>query len=246
MTISVFFLVKNKKCFKKEFIGEKNIEYLTYWFIFENFRIFTFENNWRITWILAMFGTDHGYYWAHRMMHEVNIIWATHQVHHSDQDFNLATGMRQGLFQRYFTWPFYLPMALVGIPTEFFITHQGLSLLYQFWIHTEIVDGLGDTLNYIMNVPKHHQVHHGRNPYCVDKNYAGVFIIWDRLYGTFADRDADVDYKGEKIAYGLIPPVDSFGYFKIQFHSYAKLIAKVMNSNGIINKLKSIFYGPGK
>ena len=124
------------------------------------------------------------------------------KVHHSGEDYNLAMSMRQGLFQRYFTWPFYLPMALIGIPTEFFITHQGLNLLYQFWIHTELVDGLGDTVNYVMNVPKHHQVHHGRNPYCVDKNYGGVLIIWDRIYGTFADRDKDVHYKDEKIAYG--------------------------------------------
>ena len=76
------------------------------------------------------------------------------KVHHSGEDYNLAMSMRQGLFQRYFTWPFYLPMAIIGIPTEFFITHQGLNLLYQFWIHTELVDGLGDTLNYFMNVPK--------------------------------------------------------------------------------------------
>ena len=126
------------------------------------------------------------------------------KVHHSGEDYNLAMSMRQGLFQRYFTWPFYLPMALIGIPTEFFITHQGLNLLYQFWIHTELVDGLGDTLNYFMNVPKHHQVHHGRNPYCVDKNYGGALIIWDRIYGTFADRDKDVHYKDEKIAYGRV------------------------------------------
>ena len=185
-----------------EFIGEKNIEWMTYWYCYENWRVMTLSNESNITWCMAMLGTDLGYYWAHRAMHEVNIIWATHQVHHSGEDFNLALGMRQGLFQRYFTWPCYLPMALLGVPTEFFITHQGLSLLYQFWIHTEIVDGLGPVLNYVMNVPKHHQVHHGRNPFCIDKNYGGVLIIWDRIFGTFADRDQDVHYEGEKIAYG--------------------------------------------
>ena len=118
-------------------------------------------------------------------------------------------------------------MAVVGIPPHFWLMHMGLNLMYQFWlsvsqgsrfsanhlhrnkpepghkIHTELVDGLGPVFNFFFNCPKHHQVHHGRNPYCVDKNYAGTLIIWDRMYGTFADRDADVHYDGEKIAYGL-------------------------------------------
>ena len=118
--------------------------------------------------------------------------------------------------------------------------------MYQFWIHTELVDGLGTFLNFFCNVPKHHQVHHGRNPYCVDKNYGGVLIIWDRIYGTFADRDADVEYKGEKIAYGLIPPIDSFNFFTIQLHSYQKLVTKVWNANGLSNKMKTLWFGPGK
>ena len=101
--------------------------------------------------------------------------------------------------------------------------HHGMGLLYQFWIHTELVDGLGDFLNFFLNVPKHHQVHHGRNPYCIDKNYGACLIIWDRMFGTFADRDADTHYEGEKIAYGLIPPVNSFGYFTVQFHSLKKV-----------------------
>jgi len=102
--------------------------------------------------------------------------------------------------------------------------HHSMGLLYQFWIHTELVDGLGDFLNYFLNVPKHHQVHHGRNPYCIDKNYGACLIIWDRIFGTFADRDADTDFKDEKIAYGLIPPVNSFGYFTVQFHSLKKVL----------------------
>jgi alkylglycerol monooxygenase len=136
--------------------------------------------------------------------------------------------------------------------------HHSMGLLYQFWIHTELVDGLGDFLNYFLNVPKHHQVHHGRNPYCIDKNYGACLIIWDRMFGTFADRDADTDYEGEKIAYGLIPPVNSFGYLKVQFHSlrkvqfteitgyqFFKLIRRFFRTKGFSNKMKVLFYGPG-
>ena len=179
---------------------------------------------------------------AHRAMHEINIIWATHQVHHSGEDFNLALGMRQGLFQRYFTWPCYLPMAILGVPTEFFITHQGLLLEtfepelkrirskppvpvldshWASWRSWTIFQLLHEcTKGWVFDTgelttsnctcqrwkihQKHHQVHHGRNPYCIDKNYGGVLIIWDRVFGTFADRDDDVHYEGEKIAYGVV------------------------------------------
>ncbi|CBY15887.1 unnamed protein product, partial [Oikopleura dioica] len=157
------------------------------------------------------------------------------------EDYNLAMGMRQRVFQRYTSWPFYIP----GLPPQSFIMHHSMGLLYQFWIHTELVDGLGDFLNFFLNVPKHHQVHHGRNPYCIDKNYGACLIIWDRIFGTFADRDADTDYKGEKIAYGLIPPVNSFGYFTVQFHSLKKLFSRFFKTKGFFNKMKVLFYGPG-
>ena len=91
-------------------------------------------------------------------------------------------------------------MALAGIPPQLFMIHLGISLIYQFWIHTELFDGFGPVYNGIFNVPKHHQVHHGTNPFCIDKNYAGVLIIWDKIYGTFADRDLNK----EPIRYGLI------------------------------------------
>jgi len=228
-----------------ELIGEKNLELTMYTLAYNNLRLSTFESDSMTTWIIAAFGTDHGYYWAHRMMHECNIIWAAHQVHHSGQDFNFATGMRQSLFQKYFSWPFYLPMAIMGIPPHFWLMHMGLNLMYQFWIHTELLDGLGPVFNYFFNCPKHHQVHHGRNPYCVDKNYAGTLIIWDRMYGTFADRDADVHYEGEKIAYGLIPPIDSFNFFTIQLHSYRKLFRRFLKTPGITSKFKTLWFGPG-
>ena len=134
---------------------------------------------------------------------EVNLFWATHQTHHSAEDYNLSTALRQGVLQSYCSWIFYLPLALF-VPPSIFLIHSQMNLLYQFWIHTDVISNLGP-FEYILNTPSHHRVHHGRNPYCIDKNYAGVLIIWDRIFGTFApERD------NEPIAYGLIHPINTF------------------------------------
>lgn len=139
----------------------------------------------------------------------MNILWATHQSHHSAEDYNLSTALRQGVMQSYASWMFYLPLALV-VPPPIFLMHTQMNLLYQFWIHTEIISNLGP-LEYILNTPSHHRVHHGRNPYCIDKNYAGVFIIWDRIFGTFAP-----ERENEPIAYGLIHPINTFDPLETQ------------------------------
>jgi len=227
-----------------EFIGEQHIEFTVYAFFYDNYRLFDLDPKSLFVWTAAMLGTDHGYYWAHRFLHETNIGWSSHQVHHSSEDFNLSTGVRQSLFQKYYCWPFYIPMALAGIPTSLFMIHMGIALIYQFWIHTELISSLGP-FDYIMNVPGHHQIHHGRNSSCIDKNYAGVFIIWDRIYGTFAD-PASIN---EPIAYGLVGGTDSFGFLSIQFKYYRHLIKQVQggykNGRSIKDQLKKIFYGPG-
>ncbi len=150
---------------------------------------------------------------------EVNLFWATHQTHHSAEDYNLSTALRQGVLQIYVSWIFYLPLAFF-IPPQIFLIHSQMNLLYQFWIHTDIISNLGP-FEYILNTPSHHRVHHGRNPYCIDKNYAGVFIIWDRLFGTFAaERD------NEQIAYGLIHPINTFDPLETQVNSSFYLIKK--------------------
>ncbi|KAK7886564.1 hypothetical protein WMY93_026185 [Mugilogobius chulae] len=118
-------------------------------------------------------------------MDEVAFMWAAHQVHHSSEYYNLTTALRQSLTQQFTAWMFYMPLALV-IPPSIFAVHIQMNLLYQFWIHTEVIRDLGP-LEWIFNTPKHHRVHHGRNLYCIDKNYGGILIIWDRLFGTFAE-----------------------------------------------------------
>ncbi|XP_077866610.1 alkylglycerol monooxygenase-like [Saccoglossus kowalevskii] len=139
---------------------------------------------------------------------EVNFMWAAHQVHHSSEDYNLGTAIRQSIFQRHTAWIFYLPMALFVSPPTAYV-HIQFVTLYQFWIHTEFVGSLGP-VEYILNTPSHHRVHHGRNPYCIDKNYGGTLIIWDRLFGTFAP-------ERERVVYGLVHPIASWNPFYIQF-----------------------------
>ncbi|KAG9345225.1 hypothetical protein JZ751_009771, partial [Albula glossodonta] len=156
-------------------------------------------------------------------------------VHHSSEDYNLSTALRQSLTQQYASWFFYLPLAL-AVPPSVFAVHIQFNLLYQFWIHTELITHLGP-LEWVMNTPSHHRVHHGRNRYCIDKNYGGTLIIWDRIFGTFAP-------EGDKVIYGLTKPIKTFEILSVQFHYYLHIGQTVWNAHGIKNKLSYIFKGP--
>ncbi|CAF0733519.1 unnamed protein product [Rotaria sordida] len=217
----------------------RSIQLTTYIWVYENVRIFP-RLSWNspITYWITFFGMDLGYYWFHRMAHEVNLFWASHQTHHSSEYYNLSTALRQSVAQIYFSWIFYLPLALV-IPPQIFLIHEQMNLLYQFWIHTDVISNLGP-FEYILNTPSHHRVHHGRNPYCIDKNYAGVFIIWDRLFGTFA-----AERKDEEIAYGLIHPINTFDPLETQFNHFKYIFKQFFKTEGWSNKLSVIWKGPG-
>ncbi|KAM7421518.1 hypothetical protein PAMA_015590 [Pampus argenteus] len=166
---------------------------------------------------------------------EVSVLWAAHQVHHSSEYYNLTTALRQSLTQQFTSWIFYLPMALV-VPPSIFAVHIQLNLLYQFWIHTELINDLGP-LEWIFNTPKHHRVHHGRNLYCIDKNYGGVLIVWDRLFGTFAP-------ESDKVIYGLVYPINTFEILYVQLHYYFYLWRKSKTFKKISNKLLTFLNGP--
>ncbi|XP_076250275.1 alkylglycerol monooxygenase-like isoform X1 [Rhynchophorus ferrugineus] len=215
----------------------RSSESYLYFYIYEHFRICDLPWDWPITWYLAAIGVDFCYYWVHRAGHEVHILWAQHQVHHSSEDYNLAVGLRQSVLQGWCGFAFYLPLALI-IPPSHFITHQHFNLLFQFWIHTETVRTLGP-LEWIFNTPNHHRVHHGSNIYCLDKNYAGVLIIWDRLFGTFAQ-----ERKDEEIIYGLVYNQPSFNVLHLQTFYTRYVIEKFRAMNTWRHKLAAIFYGP--
>ena len=161
-----------------------------------------FEQNDPWAWVIAMIGVDFCFYWYHRFCHRVNWAWATHAVHHHSEDYNLAVALRQPFLAKYFSWIFYIPILFLGIPPLVIMGALAFNLLYQFWIHTQLIDKMG-AFEWVFNTPAHHRVHHGTNPQYIDKNYAGILIIWDRMFGTFAPEE-------ETVVYGTIKPVRSW------------------------------------
>ncbi|KAG7168155.1 Alkylglycerol monooxygenase-like 2 [Homarus americanus] len=161
------------------------------------YRIWDLPWNSPYTWFGALILVDFCYYWIHRANHELNILWAVHQIHHSSEDYNLATSVRLSVLQRAGHFGFYHPLALIGFPVSIVVAHTAFNYLFQFWVHTEHVGTLGP-IGWIFMTPSYHRVHHGSNKWCLDKNYASVFVIWDRIFGTFEpERDNEV------IVYGL-------------------------------------------
>ncbi|KAF8385335.1 hypothetical protein PRIPAC_74477 [Pristionchus pacificus] len=198
-------------------------------------------------WLLCFFTQDLAYYLAHRAMHECGIFWAFHQAHHSSEYYNLSTATRKGVFLEVGAFGFDL-MQCLFIPPQIFLPHKYLNLLYQFWIHTELIPPLGP-LEYIINTPSSHRVHHGRNAYCIDRNYGGTLIIWDRLFGTYAEEKRD-----EPIAYGLVDNVKSFNpiwlqWFDIEYFLIGKGMMQTPEGKeyfpGLWNKIVAIFAPPG-
>jgi sterol desaturase/sphingolipid hydroxylase (fatty acid hydroxylase superfamily) len=164
---------------------------------------------------LALLADDFAYYWFHRLHHEVRVLWASHVPHHSSRRYNLATALRQS-WTPMTALPFYAPLALLGFPPLLLATVHGLNLLYQFWIHTELVDRLPRPIEWLFNTPSHHRVHHGANPRYLDRNYGGILIVWDRLFGTF-------EPEREPVRFGLTHDLGSFHPLRIAFHEWAAI-----------------------
>jgi sterol desaturase/sphingolipid hydroxylase (fatty acid hydroxylase superfamily) len=188
-------------------------------------------------WILLFFGDDLAYYWFHRISHVSRVFWASHVVHHSSRHFNLSTAVRQ-------TWvpmtylPFWLPLLLVGFPPWMVLLAQSWSLIYQFGLHTERIGRLPRPLEYVLNTPSHHRVHHGANEQYLDRNYGGILIIWDRLFGTFIGED-------ERVRYGLTKNIETFNPIKVAFGEYGALLRDVRAATGWRTRLELALRGPG-
>ncbi|KAJ8035558.1 Alkylglycerol monooxygenase [Holothuria leucospilota] len=216
----------------------KGFDFPVYFWIYRMFPSVNMAWDSPVAWFICFFGVDLGYYWFHRMAHEVNFMWAAHQVHHSSEDYNLTTALRQSIVQRLTSWVFYIPLAPF-LPPSTILVHSQFNTLYQFWIHTELIDRLGP-LEYILNTPSHHRVHHGRNRYCIDKNYAGTLIIFDRMFGTF-----EAEKKSDRVVYGLVHPLASYDPMYTQFCHFEWMWQRFWEVKGISNKLSIIFKGPG-
>lgn len=188
------------------------------------------------TWVLLLFLDDFAYYWFHRASHESRFFWNFHVVHHSSNQYNLSVAVRQSWFGGLAHWLFYVPMGLLGFPLWAFTLIHGFNLIYQFWIHTKAIKRMG-FLEYFMNTPSHHRVHHGvNNPY-LDKNYAGIFIIWDRMFGSFVEEH-------EEVRYGIIKPIYSRNWLWINLHAWAETWEAMKTKTTVYGKLRCLFGAP--
>lgn len=207
-----------------------------YHLVYTQLALFEIPNTW-VFWLLAFIGVDFFYYWAHRMSHQVNFMWLGHVVHHQSEDYNLSVALRQSTFQKVFTFYFYFPLAILGFPTEWFLLIAAYNLLYQFWIHTEVIGNLGP-FEYIFNTPSHHRVHHGRDPKYIDKNHGGTLIIWDRFFGTFQKEE-------EVPTYGITKPTATFNAVYANIKPFQELWAEMKQLPGWKNKLMLALKPPG-
>ena len=169
-------------------------------------------------WVTAALAWDFCYYWFHRFSHEVSVLWAAHAVHHQSEDYNLSTALRQTSTGFLFGWIFYLPLFLIGFPLEILVTVNAINLIYQFWVHTQVIRRMG-VLDRILVTPSNHRVHHAQNERYIDKNYGGMLILWDRLFGTFEDERDD-----DPVIFGVRKPLASWNPFWANLQVYDYLL----------------------
>ena len=173
-----------------------------YCYLYRHFRLVDLEHDSWVVWIGMFMSIDCGYYWMHRYAHTFHWMWSAHSVHHSGEDYNLATALRQGALQGSFSWAFYLPCALFFHPGVY-VGHAALNTLGQFWFHTTVIGDLGP-LEYVLNTPSHHRMHHRPPGNC---NYGAILIVWDRIFGTFVREDCQKEFYGLAKSYSSFDPV---------------------------------------
>ena len=200
------------------------------------FAIFPIGYQWW-AWVLVFFADDFSYYWFHRTSHECRFFWASHVVHHSSQHYNLSTALRQTWTGGFSSFVFWLWMPLLGFQPIMIFTMQAISLLYQFWIHTELVKHTG-IFESVMNTPSHHRVHHATNPQYIDRNHAGILIIWDRLFGSFEPEQ-------EACVYGLTANIGTFNPFRIAFHEWIDIGKDLRSARTWRDRMIAVFGNPG-
>lgn len=209
-------------------------------FLYENFKLTTIPFAWW-SWILIFFADDFCYYWAHRIGHESRFFWASHIVHHSSKKYNLSTALRQTWTGGFFTFIFYLILPILGFHPLMIITQMSISLIYQYWIHTELINKMPSWFEAVFNTPSHHRVHHGSNPIYLDRNHAGILIIWDKIFGTFQE-----ELESEKVIYGLTANINTYNPIKIAFLEWIAVLKDAITAKtSFINKLNYFIKPPG-
>ncbi|MCR9141703.1 MAG: sterol desaturase family protein [bacterium] len=188
--------------------------------------------------IVGFLLVDLAYYWFHRMSHQVAVIWGSHEAHHQSEEYNLTVALRQGFFQFAFSFPFYMPLAFLGIHPAIYLIASQFNTIYQFWIHTRAVKKMPRWIEAIWNTPSHHRVHHGIDPKYIDKNHAGTLIIWDKMFGTFQEEE-------EEPHYGTVKPLASWNPMWAQIQYWLHLFKTAYRAPHFTDKLKIWFMKPG-
>jgi sterol desaturase/sphingolipid hydroxylase (fatty acid hydroxylase superfamily) len=203
---------------------------------FFGWRLFDMEMS-LFTFGLLLIAQDFCYYWFHRASHRIRWMWAAHVVHHSSENMNFSTAFRQSLmYPLAGMWLFWLPLVVIGFDPNWVVFAVLLNLGLQFFVHTQAIKSLGP-LEWIFNTPSHHRVHHGRNPQYIDKNYAGVLIIWDKLFGTF-------EPENETVVYGITKPVNSFNPLVVTFSEWREMWGDVTQAQLSLKQRWRILFAP--
>jgi sterol desaturase/sphingolipid hydroxylase (fatty acid hydroxylase superfamily) len=224
------------------FIGlvSKLFIFAALYYVYENFRVFTIPITWW-SFIILIFLDDFSYYWFHRTSHENRFFWASHVVHHSSKHYNLSTALRQTWTGSFYSFIFWLWLPLIGFHPGIIIFQMSISLLYQFWIHTELIQKTPKWIEFFFNTPSHHRVHHGSNPIYLDRNHAGILIIWDKLFGTFQP-----ELKSEKVKYGLVVNIKTYNPIFIAFNEWGALFKDLNTKNiSVRNRIRYLYKPPG-
>ena len=215
--------------------GLKAAVFGLYFWVYQ-FRLLDIPNAWW-AWVVLFFAEDLCYYAFHRAGHEVRFFWAAHVNHHSSRFYNLSTALRQSWTTPLTGPAFWLVLPLIGFHPAMIAVCQAVSLIYQFWLHTELIGTLGP-FEWLFNTPSHHRVHHGRNVEYLDRNYAGILILWDRIFGSFEPERAPVDY-------GLTHNIHTFNPLRVAFHEWAALARDVAAASGVRERLGLLLQPPG-
>ena len=210
-----------------------------YAWLFQHIALFELPANSPWVWLSALLIYDFCYYWLHRMSHEVNVLWAAHVVHHQSEDYNLSTALRQTSTGALLGWIFYVPMAIIGYPVEVFAAVALIDLLYQFWVHTQQVGKMG-WFDRVFVSPSNHRAHHGVNDVYLDKNYGGILILWDRLFGTFVEEKDE-----EPVKYGTRSPLRSWNPLWANLEVYKSIWSDAWHTRSFADKLRVWFAQPG-
>ena len=220
------------------FLGliSKGLVFAIFFYLYSNFRIFTIPFVWW-SWILMLIIEDFVYYWFHRTSHLSRFFWASHIVHHSSQKYNLSTALRQTWTGGFLSFVFWLPLPLLGFHPVMILAQMSISLIYQYWIHTEFIKKMPKWFELIFNTPSHHRVHHATNPQYLDRNHAGIFIVWDKWFGTF-------EPEIEKPIYGLVKNIHSFNPLYVAFHEWIDLFKDFFRDKSPLAKKIQYFVQP--